>query len=72
MAVQGAFIGLVKTTVPLFLGVLRIWSLRYIFILGTEQALQYYSAFWGNLFSNYMAAVISVILILRAKWVSTL
>ncbi|WP_228725050.1 MATE family efflux transporter [Caproicibacter fermentans] len=72
MAVQGAFIGLGKTTVPLFLGILRIWLLRYLFILATEQSLQYYSVFWGNLFSNYMAAVISVVLILRVKWVSTL
>ena len=72
MAVQGAFIGLGRTTVPLFLGVLRIWLLRYVFILFTEKALQYYAVFWGNLFSNYAAAVIAVLLILRAKWVSTL
>jgi putative MATE family efflux protein len=72
MAVQGAFIGLGKTMVPLFVGVLRIWFLRYIFILATEQALEYYSVFWGNLFSNYTAAVISIILIWRTKWVSTL
>lgn len=72
MAVQGAFIGLGKTTVPLVLGILRIWLLRYLFILATEQTLQYYSVFWGNLFSNYMAALISILLILRAKWVSTL
>lgn len=72
MAVQGAFIGLGKTTVPLFLGLLRVWLLRYVFILFTEQALQYYSVFWGNLFSNYAAAAISLLLILRVKWVSTL
>lgn len=72
MAVQGAFIGLGKTTVPMIVGILRIWALRYVFILATEPALQYYSVFWGNLFSNYMAAVISVILILRVKWVSSL
>ena len=72
MAVQGAFIGLGKTTVPLFLGILRIWFLRYIFILATERTLQYYSVFWGNLFSNYMAALIAVLLILRTKWNSNL
>lgn len=72
MAVQGAFIGLGKTGIPMFLGVLRIWFLRYIFILATEHALLYYSVFWGNLFSNYVAAVISVILILRVRWVSVL
>lgn len=72
MAVQGAFIGLGKTIVPMALGILRIWFLRYIFILATEHVLLFYSVFWGNLFSNYMAAIISVILILRVKWVSSL
>lgn len=72
MVAQGAFIGLGKTTVPLFLGVLRIWLLRFVFILFTERTLQFYSVFWGNLFSNYAAAVISVLLILRVKWVSSL
>jgi len=72
MTAQGAFIGLGKTKVPLVLGVLRIWFLRYIFILATEHALQYYSVFWGNLFSNYMAALIAVILLSRTEWKSTL
>ncbi len=72
MAVQGAFIGLGKTSVPMVIGILRIWFLRYIFILATEQTLQFYSVFWGNLFSNYVAAIISIILILRVKWVSAL
>jgi Na+-driven multidrug efflux pump len=72
MAVQGAFIGLGKTVVPMILGILRIWLLRYLFILATEQALQYYAVFWGNLFSNYAAAVISLILIARVKWRSVL
>ncbi len=72
MAVQGAFIGLGKTTVPLILGFLRIWLLRYLFILATEHTLQYYSVFWGNLFSNYAAAAISLFLILRVKWHSAL
>jgi putative efflux protein, MATE family len=72
MAVQGAFIGLGKTVVPMVLGILRIWLLRFLFILATEPALSFYSVFWGNLFSNYMAALIAVILILRVKWVSAL
>lgn len=72
MAVQGAFIGLGKTTVPMVLGILRIWLLRYIFILATEHYLLYYSVFWGNLFSNYMAALISILLIRRVKWISAL
>jgi putative MATE family efflux protein len=72
MTVQGAFIGLGKTKVPLVLSVLRIWFLRYIFILATEHALEYYSVFWGNLFSNYLAALIAVILLFKTEWKSPL
>lgn len=72
MAIQGAFIGLGKTSVPMVIGILRIWLLRYIFILATEHSLQYYSVFWGNLFSNYVAAIFCIVLILRVKWVSAL
>lgn len=72
MTIQGAFIGLGKTKVPLILGFLRIWLLRYLFILATESRLQYYAVFWGNLFSNYMAALIAILLISRAKWVSVI
>ena len=72
MTIQGAFIGLGRTKVPLLLGVLRIWFLRYLFILATERSLGYYSVFWGNLFSNYAAAVIAIVLIARVEWVSVL
>jgi putative MATE family efflux protein len=72
MTVQGAFIGLGRTKVPLVLGILRIWLLRYLFILATERSLSFYSVFWGNLFSNYAAAIIALVLISRVKWVSTL
>jgi putative efflux protein, MATE family len=72
MTVQGGFIGLGRTKVPLVLGLLRIWLLRYVFILATEKFLSFYSIFWGNLFSNYAAALISIILISRAKWVSAI
>jgi putative MATE family efflux protein len=72
MTIQGAFIGLGRTKVPLVLGLLRIWFLRYIFILATEKALSYYSVFWGNLFSNYAAAIIAIVLISRTKWVSAI
>jgi putative MATE family efflux protein len=72
MTIQGAFIGLGRTKVPLALGVLRIWLLRYIFILATEHALQYYAVFWGNLFSNYSAALIAIVLLSRVKWVSVI
>ncbi len=70
MVQQGAFIGLGKTRITLFVSLLRVWLLRYIFILATEHFLSFYSVFWGNLFSNYMAALITTILIFRMKWVS--
>jgi putative MATE family efflux protein len=70
MVQQGAFIGLGHTRIPLFVSILRIWLLRYIFILATERMLGPYSVFWGNLFSNYAAALITTILILRTKWVA--
>ena len=72
MVQQGAFIGLGRTGIPLFVSVLRIWLLRYLFILVTERALGPYSVFWGNLFSNYVAALITTILILRTEWVSSI
>ena len=72
MVQQGAFIGLGRTRVTLFASVLRIWLLRYLFILATEGFLGFYSVFWGNLFSNYVAAIITTILIVRTKWVSVL
>ncbi|GKU24187.1 MATE family efflux transporter [Clostridium folliculivorans] len=72
MVEQGAFIGLGRTGIPLIMGFLRIWLLRYVFILATEHVLSFYSVFWGNLFSNYMAAIITTVLIMRIKWVSAL
>lgn len=68
----GAFIGLGRTMVPLIMGVLRIWLLRYVFILATERFLGVDSVFWGNLFSNYMAAAITVFLLSRVSWRSIL
>lgn len=72
MTIQGAFIGLGKTKVPLILGLLRVWLLRYLFILATEKFWGPYAVFWGNLFSNYAAAAIAVVLILRTNWVSAI
>lgn len=68
----GAFIGLGRTHVSLVMGVLRIWFLRYLFVLVTEPQLGVYSVFWGNLFSNYVSAVITTVMILRVKWVSVI
>jgi Na+-driven multidrug efflux pump len=70
MVQQGAFIGLGKTRITLVMSLLRVWLLRYVFILATEHVLGFYSVFWGNLFSNYIAALITTILIFRVKWVS--
>ncbi len=70
--IQGAFIGLGRTKVPLILGILRIWLLRYVFILLTEKYLQYYAVFWGNLFSNYASALIAIVLISKTKWESAI
>ncbi|MGB9685557.1 MAG: MATE family efflux transporter [Rectinema subterraneum] len=72
ITIQGAFIGLGKTRVPLVLGVLRIWFLRYLFILATEKYLKYYAVFWGNLFSNYTASFIAIFLISRTRWESAI
>lgn len=72
MVSQGAFIGLGRMRIPLVMGILRIWLLRYIFILATENFLSYSSVFWGNLFSNYLAALITTILVFNIKWVSVI
>jgi Na+-driven multidrug efflux pump len=72
MVQQGAFIGLGRTGKPLIMGILRIWLLRYLFTLATEHVLGFYSVFWGNLFSNYMAAIITTVLMMRIKWVSAI
>lgn len=72
IAVQGAMIGLGRTKIPLVLGVLRIWFFRYLFILVTEAVLKEYSVFWGNLFSNYMAAILSLIILFSVRWKSVI
>lgn len=72
MVQQGGFIGLGRTKIPLVMSILRIWLLRYIFILITENSLGFYSVFWGNLFSNYMAALITTVFFIKIKWVSAI
>lgn len=68
MVVQGAFIGLGKTKPPLFFGLFRMWLIRYIFILFTKSYLLEYSVFWGNLVSNYVAALLFFAYIISIKW----
>lgn len=72
MVSQGALIGLGRTRVPLFISILRIWFFRYIFILTTSHHLQYWSVFYGNLFSNTMAGIITFIIILKTPWRSVI
>ncbi len=72
MVQMGAFIGLGRTRITLVTSILRVWLLRYIFILATERYLGFYSVFWGNLFSNYAAALITTIMIMKVKWVSVI
>ncbi|CRF34973.1 multidrug transporter MATE [Brachyspira suanatina] len=72
MVSQGALIGLGRTRIPLIISLLRIWFLRFIFILLTSKYLSYWSVFWGNLFSNTMAGLIALVIILRVPWVSVI
>ena len=68
MIAQGVFIALGRTTIPLVMSVLRIWLLRYIFILLTQKYFGLYSIFWGNLFSNTLAGIIFFILVKAIDW----
>ena len=68
MIAQGVFIALGRTKVPLVMSILRIWLLRYIFILLTQKYLGLYSIFWGNLFSNTLAGIIFFMLVKVIDW----
>ena len=68
MISQGVFIALERTRIPLAMSILRIWLLRYIFILTTQKYLGLYSIFWGNLFSNTLAGLIFFILVKSIDW----
>lgn len=70
MICQAIFNALGRTTVPLVMSFLRIWLFRYVFILCTQKYLSYYSVFYGNLFSNVVAAIFFIIIIYRIKWES--
>lgn len=72
MVVQGAFIGLGRTKAPMIMGILRIWLFRFIFIILTKPYLGVKSVFWGNLVSNYIAAVVFFIAIQFVPWESAI
>lgn len=67
---QAVLNALGRTEIPLFMGILRIWLIRYIFILITKKYLRYTSVFYGNLTSNIIAAIIIVIIVLKIEWKS--
>lgn len=68
MVVQGAFIGLGNTKLPLYFGIIRMWLIRYLFIIFTKNTLLIDSVFYGNLISNYISAVLFFICIIFATW----
>lgn len=72
MVSQGAFIGLGRTRLPLFMGILRVWFIRYIFILITKKWLGVDSVFWGNLVSNYIAGFLFYYIVTKTPWKSAL
>lgn len=72
MVSQGAFIGLGRTRLPLFMGILRVWFIRYIFILITKRWLGVDSVFWGNLVSNYIAGFLFYYIMTKTPWKSVL
>ncbi len=72
MVSQGAYIGLGRTKMPLLMGILRIWLIRYIFIILTKKWLGVDSVFWGNLVSNYLAGFLFYYLVTKTSWKSML
>lgn len=70
MVCQAIFNALGKNFIPLIMSFLRIWLFRYLFILFTQKYLGYYSVFYGNLFSNFVATLIFLVIISKIKWKS--
>lgn len=68
MVLQGTFIGLGQTKITMIVGVLRIWFFRFLFILATRSFLGVKSVFWGNLFSNFVTAIIFFVVIQFTEW----
>lgn len=67
---QSVLNALGRNVIPLIMGFLRVWLLRYIFILVTKNYLGYGSIMYGNLFSNCVAAIIFIYIITKIKWES--
>ncbi len=69
---QSVFNALGRNIYPLVMSFLRIWVFRYLFIIVTRSYLGYYSIFYGNLFSNFLAAAIFYIIIRNSSWRSNI
>ena len=72
MVAQGSFIGLGRTRLPLLMGLLRVWLIRYIFIIITKKWLGVDSVFWGNLVSNWVAGFLFYYIVTKTPWVSVI
>ncbi|NYV27325.1 MATE family efflux transporter [Streptobacillus felis] len=69
---QSVFNALGRNVYPLIMSFLRIWVFRYLFIIMTSSYLGYYSVFYGNLFSNFLAAAIFYMIIRKSSWRSNI
>ncbi|WP_064615279.1 MATE family efflux transporter [Streptobacillus moniliformis] len=69
---QSVFNALGRNVYPLIMSFLRIWVFRYLFIIQTSSYLKYYSIFYGNLFSNFLAAAIFYVIIKKSSWRSNI
>lgn len=72
MMSQAVYNALGRTIYPLIMSFLRIWFLRYFFILLTSSFLGYYSVFYGNLVSNFIAGLIFYIMVKKSSWRSNI
>lgn len=72
MVVLAAFNGLGNTRVPFVVNVLRIWAIRYVFALACQPFMGLDAIIVCNLFANYAAAGLALVLFMRLKWVSSL
>lgn len=68
MISQAVYNALGRNVYPLIMSILRIWIFRYLFIIFTEKFLAYESIFYGNLFSNTLAAIIFYIIIKKSSF----
>ena len=68
MMCQSVYNALGRNIYPLIMTFLRVWVFRYFFIVLTHNIFSYYSVFYGNLFSNFMTAIIFYIIVSKSSW----